>query len=355
MKKNVVFLMAVAVVCATVFICGCTGSSETPVADQTPEQTAAAEEKITLEVYHAGSLTSPMEKMEAEFEAKHANVDVQLHPAGSTKLAKEIAELGAVADVYASADYSLIPGLLIPDDASWYVTFAKNQMVLCYTDESTFADEVTADNWYEILARDDVTWGFSDPNLDPCGYRSLMVITLAEMEYNDDMIFDNLVGEYSQIYQTIEGGVVTVHANETAPVYPVTISPKSVELIAGLESGNLDYAWEYRSVAQQNVDSGVKFIELPEAIDLSAITYEDIYAKVLIDTEGGMMKGKPIVYGVTVPKTADNPETGVEFVSMLIGSTGQQIMADAGQPPINPPVGFVDIPAALDSLVEMNA
>ena len=81
----------------------------------------------------------------------------------------------------------------------------------------------------------------------------------------------------------------------------------------------------------------------------------DTYAKVQVESQGGMKKGKPIVYGVTVPKTADNPETGIEFVSMLIGPTGQQIMADAGQPPINPPVGFVDIPAALDSLVEMNA
>lgn len=96
MKKNLVLLMAVAVVCATVFICGCTGSGETPVtpaADQTPEQTAAAEEKIVLTVYQAGSLTSPMEKMEAAFEAEHSNVDVQLHPAGSTKLAKEITDL----------------------------------------------------------------------------------------------------------------------------------------------------------------------------------------------------------------------------------------------------------------------
>ena len=357
MKKNLVFLMAVAVVCATVFICGCTGS-DTPAAEQTPVSTAAptaAEEKITLEVYHAGSLTAPMEEMEKAFEAEHSNVDVQLHPAGSTKLAKEITELDAVADVYASADYSLIPGLMIPDYASWYVTFAKNRMVLCYTDKSKYADEVTEDNWYEILAREGVTWGFSDPNLDPCGYRSLMVITLAELEYNDDMIFDNLVGEYTQIYPTVADGVVTIHANDTAPVYPVTITPKSVELIAGLESGNLDYAWEYRSVAEQNADSGVKYIELPESIDLSAIAYKDTYAKVLIDTEGGMMKGKPIVYGVTVPKTADNPETGIEFVSMLIGPTGQQIMADAGQPPINPPVGFVDIPAALKNMVEMSA
>jgi molybdate/tungstate transport system substrate-binding protein len=354
MKRKLVFIMAVAVVCATVFICGCMGGNDTPPADQTPVPTAGAE-KIALKVFHAGSLTSPMEKMEAEFEAKHSNVDVQLHPGGSTKLAKEITELGAAADVFASADYTLIPELMIPDDASWYVTFAKNQMVLCYTDKSKFADEVTADNWYDILGREGVTWGFSDPNLDPCGYRSLMTIVLAELNYNDDTIFENLVGQHSKITSTVEDGVVTVHAKETGVVYPITITPKSVELIAGLESGNLDYAWEYRSVAEQNAASGVKFIELPEAIDLSSVAYEDTYAKVQIDTAGGMLEGKPIVYGVTVPKTADNPDTGVEFVSMLIGPTGQQIMADAGQPPIVPPGGFFDIPAALKDMVEMTA
>ncbi len=354
MKRKLVILMAVAMVCATVFICGCIGGNDTPSADQTPVPTAGAE-KIALKVFHAGSLTSPMEKIEAAFEADHKNVDVQLHPGGSTGLAKEILDLGAAADVFASADYTLIPELMIPDGASWYVTFAKNQMVLCYTDKSKFGDEVTADNWYDILGRDGVTWGFSDPNLDPCGYRSLMTIKLAESHYKDDTIFDNLVGQHSKITSTVADGVVTVHAKETGIVYPVTVTPKSVELIAGLESGNLDYAWEYRSVAEQNAASGVKFIELPEAIDLSSVAYEGAYAKVQIDTDGGLLAGKPIVYGVTVPKTSENPETGVEFVAMLIGPTGQQIMADAGQPPINPPGGFVDIPAALKNMVEMTA
>ena len=350
-KRNLQLLsvLVAIVLMGALLMAGCTGTEEAQPAS--PAETAAAE-NIALKVYHAGSLAKPMTAMEAAFEAESPNVDVQLHSGGSTKLAKEITELDAVSDVYASADYSLIPNLLMPaDKADWYATFAKNGLVLCYTDKSKFADELTADNWYEILGRDDVAWAFSDPNLDPCGYRSLMVIALAENEYNNDMIFDNLVAANSAITATEADGVVTVDATETDPTYPLTIRAKSVDLITGLEAGNLDYAWEYRSVGAQNAADGVKFIELPAAIDLSSVDYTDEYAKVQINTGGGVMKGKPVVYGVTVPTNADQTEAGTEFVGMLLGTTGQQIMTEAGQPPIVPAGGFGDVPAVLQAFV----
>jgi molybdate/tungstate transport system substrate-binding protein len=38
-----------------------------------------------------------------------------------------------------------------------------------------------------------VVWGHSDPNLDPCGYRSLMVLQLAEKYYNQPGLYDRLI------------------------------------------------------------------------------------------------------------------------------------------------------------------
>ena len=344
MTKLSSLILVFALICTAVFICGCTGGEKV---SGVQEQPTAAAENTVLNVYHAGSLAAPMEEMEAAFETANPGVDVRLYSGGSTKLAKEIVELGKSADVYASADYSLIPNIMVPDFATWYATFAKNRMVLCYSDESKFADEVNADNWYDVLGREGVSWAFSDPNLDPCGYRSLMVIQLAESNYNNDQIFDNLVAKNSKITTTVEDGVTTIHATETEPVFPLSIDAKSVNLIAGLQAGNLDYAWEYRSVAEQNADSGIKYIEIPEAIDLSSIDFKDAYATVQVESSGGMKTGKPIVYGVTVLKAAAQPENGEKFVEMLVGQTGQDIMNKAGQPPIVPAVGFLDVPASL--------
>jgi molybdate/tungstate transport system substrate-binding protein len=42
---------------------------------------------------------------------------------------------------------------LIPGHADWNIRFATNQLVLCYTDKSRYADEVNADNWTDILTK----------------------------------------------------------------------------------------------------------------------------------------------------------------------------------------------------------
>ena len=149
---------------------------------------AAAKEKVII--FHAGSLTVPFAKMEKIFEAKYPNIDLLREPGGSTKMARMISELHKPADIMASSDFKVINKTLIPEYAVWNIRFATNQLVLCYTNKSRFAKEVNADNWHKILKRKGVVWGHSDTNLDPCGYRSLMVLQLAEKFYKQPGLYD---------------------------------------------------------------------------------------------------------------------------------------------------------------------
>jgi molybdate/tungstate transport system substrate-binding protein len=349
-------------VAAAVLFCGCTGTSSEPATPTatptaTPAATGTPAEQIQLKVFMAGSLAGPFEKLKAAFEADHPNVEVLLEPAGSVDTIKKVTENGKPADVVASADYALIPQMMVPDYTGWYLTFAKNTMVLTYTDDSKYADEITADNWYEVLNRQGVRWAFSDPNSDPCGYRSPMVIQLAEAYYGDPTIFETLVEAHSDITATEENGVWTIHATEPNPdSTTMVIRPKSVELVQMVQSGGLDYAWEYRSVAVQN---DLKFLELPEAIDLSSVDYADRYATVQTEAKKGngttLYVGAPIVYGATVPNIAEHPDMGLAFVEMLIGQTGQDILTTDGQPPIVPAGGYGSVPAELQSLVTVKS
>lgn len=93
-------------------------------------------------VFHAGSLAVPFAEVEKRFEAMHPEIDVLREAGGSTKLARMISELGKPADILASADYKVIDKGLIPEHADWNILFASNQLVLCYTDQSTFSAEV---------------------------------------------------------------------------------------------------------------------------------------------------------------------------------------------------------------------
>ncbi len=252
----------------------------------------------------------------------------------------------------ASADYTLIPSMMYPEYADWVVRFATNDMVLAYNPEkSKYADEITPDNWYEILRRDDVVYAFSNPNLDPCGYRAVMVCQLAELYSSDDTIFDDLILDNTAITISEEGGTYLIKTPEDMKqnTDKVRIRPKSVELVAMVEVGGLDYAFEYRSVAVQH---NLSYVDLPLPIDLSSVEYADVYKKVKLETVDGKTKtGKPIVYGITVPKNAENPELGLEFVEFVIGNAGQKIFADMGQPPIVPPIGSGAVPEELKGMV----
>jgi molybdate/tungstate transport system substrate-binding protein len=340
-----------------VLLLSCACVSQEPGAPATPTATPTSGEKITVKVFHAGSLTGPFEKLKAEYEEKYPNTEVLLEPAGSVDCIKKVTDLDKPADVVASADYALIPQYMVPDDADWYITFAKNQMTIAYTNQSKYASEITAGNWYEILARDGVRWAFSDPNADPAGYRTPMVIQLAEEFYGDSTIFETLVSEHSGITASESGGVWTIDATNPAPDgTKLTIRPKSVELVQMLQAGGIDYAWEYRSVSVQN---DLKYVELPEAIDLSSVDYADDYTTVQVEAVKGngttMYVGAPIVYGVTVPKIAEHPDYGLLFVQMLIGPEGQAILTADGQPPIIPAGGYGDVPSELDAMVTMKS
>ena len=91
---------------------------------------SSAAEKVT--VYHAGSLSAPMAKIESLYEAANPGVDILRESGGSAALARKITDLGGGCDVFLSADYMVIEKLLRPAAADWNVLFASNAIVLMY-------------------------------------------------------------------------------------------------------------------------------------------------------------------------------------------------------------------------------
>jgi molybdate/tungstate transport system substrate-binding protein len=270
----------------------------------------------TLQIYHAGSLTVPLDQVNEEFNELYPDVEILTEAAGSATTIRKVTELQKECGVVASADYALIPELMFPDYADWYIIFATNQMCLTYTDSSQFAGEITSDNWYEILQREGVTYGRSDPDQDPCGYRTLMVWQLAEIHYGADGLYDSLYGSPDDMMR-----------------------PKSVDLIALLESGDLDYAFEYTSVAAQH---SLEYVELPPEINLADANFKGFYTQAQVEiagTEPGTtitVTGAPVVYGVTIPLDFPRKELAIAWLDFLLSSEGMDIMEANGQPPVIP-------------------
>ena len=306
MKRFTISLL-LALMLTLTFVVGCSN-----------EPTPTSELSGKLPIYHAGSLAIPFAQISKEFIKLYPDVEILAEGAGSATTIRKVTELGKQCGVIGSADYTLIPQLMFPDYAEWYIIFASNRMCIAYTDKSRFKDEINRNNWYEILQRDGVKYGRSDPDQDPCGYRTLMVWQLAEDYYTAPGLYDKLYGAAGDIMR-----------------------PKSVALIALLETGDLDYAFEYSSVAAQHK---LNFIELPVEIDLSSQEFKDYYATVQVEIAGEKpgetltKKGKPIVYGVTIPTNFPRQEIAIAWIKFLLSAKGMAIMEANGQPPIIPAI-----------------
>ena len=294
-----------------------------------------AAQKTQVTVFHAGSLTIPLQSVEKEFEADHPNVDILLEGAGSSQCIAWLTQAGKICDVLATADWALIPKM-DSQYQNYYIQFATNEMVICYTNTSKYSDNINATNFWEYFNKPGVVWGFSDPNLDPCGYRSLMVLQLAEFAYGNTTILEKCVIDHSDITVSDNGTYYNITTPE--PLNPDTnklmIKDKSIDLITMLQAGSLDYAFEYRSVAVQN---HLNFITLDDAINLKNVSLDSTYKRVsVIKDNGAISTGSSITYGITVPKVAVHPDLGALFIEYVINETGQTIFNSLGQPPITP-------------------
>lgn len=281
--------------------------------------TTQAEVTGKLRIFHAGSLTVPFAAMEKEFEARYPGVDIQREHGGSTRMARLISEVGKPADLMASADFQVIDKSLLPDLGVGNIRFATNELVLTYSEQSKFADEINQDNWFEVLSRPGVSFGHSDPNIDPGGYRSMMAMQLAEKYYQRPGLYQHLL------------------ANRPLG----NMRGKSVSLTALVQNGDLDYAWAYRSIALQH---GLKFVSLDEHVNLANLDYDAFYRQARVTVTGELpgtffdREGRFVAYGITLLKDAPNRKAAVAFLDYLLDPEGgQKILASFGQPPFNPP------------------
>lgn len=274
-------------------------------------------ENEQLIIFHAGSLSLPLKQMKAEFQKENPNVEILMESAGSVACARKITDLKKDCDIMASADYTIIDNMLIPGYASWNIKFASNEMAIVYHESSRYANEINAQNWPEILMKKDVIYGRSDPNSDPCGYRTILTAQLAENYYHIDG-FTNKLKSKDEAY----------------------VRPKEVDLLALLESNAIDYIFLYRSVAEQH---HLKYVVLPDSINLKNPDLADFYKTAQVDitgkTPGSLTTktGEPMVYGITVLDKAPNKETALKFINFVLSKQGGvRIMEENGQPSMVP-------------------
>ena len=288
-----------------------------------------------LIIFHAGSLSVPLKEVAAAFNKKYPNVKVLMESAGSVASARKITDLNRPCDILASSDYGVIDNMLIPKYADWNIKFVSNELAIVFHDQSHFSKEINSKNWYNLLLKKEVLFGRADPNADPCGYRTVMTLQLGEKYYKKP----GLAKQFQEKDQN-------------------NIRPKEVDLLALLESNSLDYIFLYRSVAIQHQ---LKYIVLPDEINLKNPAMASLYAAVSTEINGkepgkkDVVKGEPMIYGVTMLNNAPNKPAAIAFLQFLLSKEeGMKIMEKNGQPSVIPmqTANYDKIPAELKAFVK---
>jgi molybdate/tungstate transport system substrate-binding protein len=167
-----------------------------------------------------------------------------------------------------------------------------------------------------------------------------MVLQLAESYYQKPGLYDRLIANRPK----------------------ANMRPKSVELVSLLKTGNMDYAWEYLSVAVQHE---LKYITLPEEVNLGRLPPGCIYKQAKVKVTGKKpgtfitRTGKSCTYGITLVKDAPNQKGAEAFLAYLLDPDGGlKVLRSMGQPPLEPVrVPSADmkakLPAGLKKLVEV--
>jgi len=264
----------------------------------------------TLKLLHAGALRKPLVECAKLLQETHPDVDIILESYGSRACARQVRE-GKTVDVLALADPMLFEELLGPEYVDKYYIFANDQIVLAYNEFSRGNGEINPQNWFDILLREDVSFGRSNQNLDPCGYRTLMVWQLAEQYYQQEGLFGKLDTKCNKDW----------------------IYPKSYDLASDVLVGKLDYAFEYLCVANQ---FGLNSLALPEKINLSNPAHASYYSQATVSLQGknsGEMitiPGAPIEFAIAIPKNSENPELAQLFLNLILSRQSQQLLEDCG-------------------------
>jgi len=236
----------------------------------------AGGESATVAILSAGSLQHALENgLEPT-----VDVPVQIESHGSATVARMVADGQRDPDILTVADTALFD---VPLSPQWYSVFTSNAIVLAYNPETDGGQRLAAagrDRWYEPLLDGAVSFGRTDPNQDPLGYRALFMLALASRYYDDTANLRAQLLRRDQIYP--EQG-----------------------LISQFETGSLDAAIAYRNMA---VERDYGYIELPDRIDLSNPDHaEQWYETVSYELPSGqVIQGGPIRYGSTIRQMSES-------------------------------------------------
>jgi ABC-type molybdate transport system substrate-binding protein len=227
-----------------------------------------------LTVFAAGSLARPLREA-LDSIAATGGPSANLRLMGSRELVRAVTSLERAPDLIVSADADVIERELIPSYVSSSTTFARNRIVLAFSQRSALRDSVTAANWAEIAGSGRMRIARADPARSPLGFRTALVWKLAE-------------------YHLRRPGLA---AKLSAATPDSVMRGNESELSTLLESGRVDAIWCYESLARA---LRIRYVALGDKIDLGSDADSLLYMRAALRISGAEPGDSIVVAGAVI-------------------------------------------------------
>jgi len=278
--------------------------------------TAARAASGAVNVFYAGSLVNLNENLIGPAFASASGYTYQGKGAGSGAIANQIKGKIATPDVVEFADPAVnltLMGSANGSYVSWYLTYARSELVIGFDPKSKYAAEFVQVQkhklvWYKALQQKGLRFGRTDPNIDPKGYRAIWMANLAQKVYH-------LMGFEQKLFGDVEN--------------PDQVFPEQT-LVARILTGQVSAGVFYLSEVK---DLGIPYITLPHEVNLGSTQakYVKLYATQHFTTAAGQtVIGAPIEYTISIPSTVKNEAGAEAFVQFVLSKRVRAISSAHG-------------------------
>ena len=221
-----------------------------------------------LHIYYAGSLVDIMSRVIQPNFSLNNSIPIQFttYSAASGVLANLMTNHVNYTDVFISASSKFDVQLMNvsfnqSELVTWYLPWMSTRLGIAYSYSSPFLSTFEAVvngsvPWYHALNKNTMKIGRTDPNTDPKGYLTVILMRLAEKFYNVSGLEADILGSANNPQQ--------IYAEQNLETY--------------LAEGALDVGFFFECEQQWGVTSG--FISLPPELDFSTPSLNNYYAQV---------------------------------------------------------------------------
>lgn len=256
----------------------------------------------SVRVFHAAGF-GPIITQIRDAAERDLHIKLETEGSGSQEACRKVTELGRTCDALVLADNRLVKHLL-GKACTWRIDFAADEVVLGVGARAPNVAEAEKD-WTAVILKENVRLARVDENLGPIGYRTLLVLKLAEQLGH--------TGIHDQFLKQCQ-----VKVDDVERVPPL------------LRGGDIDYAFLYRSTC---IAHGIRFIALDQRVNLSSpdVDYSQAVVQFAKLKSGNQemvtVHGAACVWSIVQPRDAGNGDGGAVFIQYLLA--GQSSVLDA--------------------------